>query len=138
MKVFDGTIHSKYPGQKPALERICEFPNCENIAPHRAPRSPTDLRNYRWFCLDHVKQYNSAWNFFEGWSQKDIEHFQHDKLTGHRPTWPVYGKQTHKENMEDLESVFHSFSREWYIDYKRKNREHKSPKEDKHNKYMTV
>ena len=138
MRAFDGTIHIKYSDQKLAKERTCEFPKCEHAAPHRAPRSPNDLRSYRWFCLNHVRQYNRAWNFFEGWSQKDIEHFQHDDLTGHRPTWPVYGKHTYKEKIEDLESVFYNFSRDWFAEYKNMDRDSNSSKENKNNKYMTT
>jgi len=114
MKVFEGN-HRTRPEKPEALaDHICEHPECEEGAPHRAPRAPDDLRTYRWFCLDHVREYNRAWNFFAGWTRHDIENFQRDDITGHRPTWPVYGKRPLHEEMDDLETMFHSFSREWF------------------------
>ena len=114
MKVFEGNHRTRSEKPEAPAEQICEYPDCAEYAPHRAPRAPKDLRSYRWFCLDHVREYNRAWNFFEGWSRRDIEHFQRDDITGHRPTWPVYGKRPLHEEMDDLENIFHNFSRDWF------------------------
>lgn len=92
--------------------RVCEHPECERAADHRAPRARDDLRSYRWFCLDHVRDYNRSWNFFAGWSRNDIERFQHDDVTGHRPTWP-FGRGRGGHSREDLDAAFQSFAREW-------------------------
>ena len=92
--------------------RVCEHPECELAADHRAPRAPDDLRSWRWFCLDHVRDYNRSWNFFAGWNQHDIERFQHDDVTGHRPTWP-FCQGPGGQRREDLEAAFRAFSREW-------------------------
>ncbi len=90
---------------------VCEHPECDRSADHRAPRAPDDLRSWRWFCLDHVRDYNRSWNFFAGWSQRDIERFQHDDMTGHRPTWPL-GPGPNGHSREDLEAAFQTFARE--------------------------
>jgi len=113
MKVFEGNHRKRTEKPVSHTEHICEHPECKEGAPHRAPRAPDDLRTYRWFCLDHVREYNRAWNFFAGWTRRDIEDFQRDDVTGHRPTWPVYCKRPLHEEMEDLETMFHNFSREW-------------------------
>jgi len=42
----------------------CEHPGCVSAGSFRAPRSRDDLRNYFAFCLDHVRQYNLAWDYF--------------------------------------------------------------------------
>ena len=114
MKVFEGTQRTRPAKKEAPAEHSCEFPDCSEDAPHRAPRAPDDLRNYRWFCLDHVREYNRGWDFFEGWTRHDIEHFQRDDVTGHRPTWPLYGSRSLHEEMDDLESVFHNFSHDWF------------------------
>lgn len=114
MKVFEGNHRTRPVKHEPPAEHMCEYPDCGEGAPHRAPRAPHELRSYRWFCLDHVREYNRAWNFFEGWSRRDIEHFQRDDVTGHRPTWPVFGKRPLHEEMDDLENIFHNFSRDWF------------------------
>jgi curved DNA-binding protein CbpA len=42
---------------------------------------------YYLFCLDHVRQFNASYNYFEGWSTAQVEAFQKDAMIGHRPTW---------------------------------------------------
>jgi hypothetical protein len=67
----------------------CAWPECGKVGLYRAPRDRDHLREYILFCLDHVREYNARWNFFAGMSAEQIEYFQHDDLTGHRPTWPL-------------------------------------------------
>ena len=31
-----------------------------------APKSRDALRDYLWFCLDHVRAYNKSWNYYDG------------------------------------------------------------------------
>ncbi len=67
--------------------RPCEHPACGRSGDYRAPKSRGDIRAYYWFCLDHVREYNAAWDYFAGMSQKEIEEFQHNNASWHRPTW---------------------------------------------------
>lgn len=70
-----------------SAQQRCQAPGCKAVAEHRAPRSRTALNEYYWFCLEHVRAYNQAWNFFSGMSDSDVQSFQRDAITGHRPTW---------------------------------------------------
>ncbi|MBH61942.1 MAG: molecular chaperone DnaJ [Alphaproteobacteria bacterium] len=80
---------SKLKNFSPAQSvRVCDHPECDSEGEFRAPKSPHDLDSYFWFCLDHVRAYNSTWNYFDGMSQNDIERFQKSAVTWHRPTWP--------------------------------------------------
>src|SRR5919204_4361606 len=74
----------------------CDWPNCEAPATHRAPKGRQREREYWRFCLDHVREYNHAYNFFAGMSEDAIARYQKEALTGHRPTWKmgVNGKQS--------------------------------------------
>lgn len=65
----------------------CEWPGCSSAAGHRAPKGRGQERDYWHFCLDHVREYNQSYNFFEGMSDDAVAQFQKDALTGHRPTW---------------------------------------------------
>jgi hypothetical protein len=67
--------------------RLCDHPACREQGEFRAPKSPQQLDAYFWFCLEHVRAYNTAWNYFSGMSQPEIERFQREAITGHRPTW---------------------------------------------------
>ncbi len=53
--------------------RFCDQPDCLAEGPYPAPRSREDLRQYYWFCLDHVRAYNRAWNFYAGMSEAEVE-----------------------------------------------------------------
>jgi hypothetical protein len=46
--------------------RLCDHPGCEAGGDYRAPRSRLELNHYYWFCLDHVRGYNAAWNYYAG------------------------------------------------------------------------
>jgi len=67
--------------------RTCDMPECTACGEYRAPRDPSNLRDYFWFCIDHVREYNKNWDYFDGMSATQIESFMKDAVTGHRPTW---------------------------------------------------
>jgi hypothetical protein len=52
--------------------RCCDMPGCPAEGAHKAPRDRS-LNSHFWFCLDHVQEYNTAWDFFSGMSSRDIE-----------------------------------------------------------------
>ena len=51
------------------------------------PKSPQRLNEYYRFCLDHVREYNRAWDYCAGWSADDIEAETRRALCWDRPTW---------------------------------------------------
>jgi len=63
----------------------CEWPNCKAPATHRAPKGRLREREYWRFCLEHVREYNHAYNFFAGMSTEDIARYQKEAVIGHRP-----------------------------------------------------
>jgi DnaJ domain len=67
----------------------CEWPDCKAPATHRAPKGRLREQEYWRFCLDHVREYNHAYNFFAGMSTEDIARYQKDAVIGHRPTWKM-------------------------------------------------
>lgn len=77
---------SRRPGKKP---RRCDMPGCAEGGEHRAPKN-RGLSEYYHFCLEHVREYNNAWNFFSGMSPAEIEEHMLKSLYGDRPTW-AYG-----------------------------------------------
>ena len=68
---------------------MCERPGCVNAGEHRAPRSRAALGDYYWFCLDHVREYNLAWNYYAGMNEHEIENEIRSDSTWQRPTWPL-------------------------------------------------
>jgi len=76
-------------GAERAPLRNCDHPDCGEAGEFRAPVSRDRLREYRWFCLDHVREYNKAWNYYAGMSEQEIENETRRDTTWHRPTWPL-------------------------------------------------
>ena len=67
--------------------RLCSWAGCMQEGEFKAPVSRDNLREYQYFCLDHIRQFNKAWNYFEGWSREEIEAYQRADLYWHRRTW---------------------------------------------------
>ncbi|WP_298906917.1 DnaJ domain-containing protein [uncultured Aliiroseovarius sp.] len=53
-------------------KRVCEHDGCNEAGQYRAPRSPDHLDEFKWFCKDHVREYNLKWNFFDGASEEEM------------------------------------------------------------------
>ena len=75
--------------KKPKAGRTCDHPICEEAGDHRAPKSPTELNDYYWFCFQHVSEYNKAWNYYKGLTEDEIEKEMERDIMGRRPTWPL-------------------------------------------------
>ena len=67
----------------------CQWKGCRSPGLYRAPRGRGRDGQYYLFCIDHVRQYNASYNYFDGMNDREVEDFQKDAVTGHRPTWKV-------------------------------------------------
>jgi hypothetical protein len=79
---------------KPAREEAarpagpaCQWKGCRDVGIYKAPVGRGHEGKYYLFCLEHVRQFNASYNYFEGWSTAQVEAFQKDAVIGHRPTW---------------------------------------------------
>lgn len=86
MKRFKNLGPDGGPG---AAMRRCDHEGCKNAGEFRAPRRRDSLRTYYWFCLDHIREYNKAWNYYAGMSREEVERHVREDIVGWRPTWPV-------------------------------------------------
>lgn len=66
---------------------VCQWKGCDKPGAHRAPKGRGREGEYFNFCVDHVRQYNQEYNYFDGMSDAEVSNFRKDALTGHRPTW---------------------------------------------------
>ena len=73
--------------------RSCDWPSCTVEGIHRAPKSQEKIRVYSWYCLEHVRIYNSSWNYYEGISNEEFDELVRSNTTWNRPTWPLGGHQ---------------------------------------------
>lgn len=87
-KYFDG-VRVKRDEAKASSETLppCDWKGCTNPGQHRAPRRRGTDGQYYLFCMDHVREFNASYNYFEGWSNDEVAAFQKESVIGHRPTW---------------------------------------------------
>ena len=50
------------------------------------------------FCIDHVREYNATYNYFNGMSDDAVAKYQKEALVGHRPTWGMGVKSGSRED----------------------------------------
>jgi hypothetical protein len=70
-----------------ASPRSCDWSGCTGQGCYLAPKGRGREGEYYRFCLDHVRQYNKNYNYFNGMSDAEVYAFQKASVTGHRPTW---------------------------------------------------
>jgi hypothetical protein len=88
--------------EEPREDRLrCNFPGCEETGEFRAPMGRLREGQYFCFCLDHVRQYNASYNYFNGMTDDAIARFQKDDLVGHRPTWSMGVNRAGRSFRED-------------------------------------
>jgi hypothetical protein len=83
------------------FERVCEAPGCRLHGEYRAPYAPDRLEQYRWFCLEHVRDYNKKWDYFRGLDAEAIEQHIRADTTWRRPVWPLGGRRSGGTRIHD-------------------------------------
>jgi len=78
-----------YAPDPAAPGRCCDVPACAAQGEYRAPKSRLNLREYWWFCLEHVRAYNAAWDYYKGMSPGEIETELRRDTAWQRPSWPL-------------------------------------------------
>lgn len=74
--------NARFHGRVEAPGRLCAEPGCDEPGEFRAPASPGPRGGYdgpgayRWLCLDHVRAFNSGYNYFSGMSPDEIHEAQ--------------------------------------------------------------
>jgi len=76
--------------------RGCDHPGCPATGEYRAPKSRDALSDYYWFCLDHVREYNRAWNYYAGLNDDEVETLVRSDTIWQRRTWP-FGSWAERE-----------------------------------------
>ena len=85
-----------------ALTKYCEWKNCHKKGEYKAPSSREKLREFKWFCLEHVKIYNKGWDYFKGRTSDEIYSEISNDARWHRPTW----EKIKKNNFYDTHNLY--------------------------------
>ena len=77
-KLFDTIRIKPRREEKPApVEHVCDWEGCELAGEYRAPKGARSEGQYHHFCLEHVRHYNTAFNFFAGMDKDELEEALH-------------------------------------------------------------
>lgn len=88
----------------------CSVPGCGEPGGYKAPLSREALSEYRWFCLEHVREHNAKWDYFAGLGPDEIEAFMKESVTGHRPTWTREGASRRYTKLQHALNDFLNFA----------------------------
>ena len=73
--------HDRFHGRNPGKGRACDVSGCCEPGEFRAPGDRGSgfdgPGEYRWYCLDHVREFNAGYNWFAGMSPEEILAAQH-------------------------------------------------------------
>ena len=75
----DRQTHDRFHGRVPGNSRNCAWPGCGEAGEFRAPNpygrgaSSNGPGDYQWLCLDHVREFNTRYDYFKGMSREEIE-----------------------------------------------------------------
>lgn len=77
-KLFDNIRIRPSREKKPApVEQGCDWEGCTEPGTHKAPKGHRSEGQYHHFCLEHVRHYNTAFNFFAGMEKDELDEALH-------------------------------------------------------------
>lgn len=85
--------------------QICDMPGCHCDGIHKAPKH-RGLNEYYYFCTEHIREYNNAWDYFEGMAEHEVQDHLNKSVYGFRPTWRYDNFQNMEDNLRAKTSDF--------------------------------
>jgi hypothetical protein len=77
-KLFDTIRIRPRREEKPEVAPIgCDWEGCDRPGTYKAPKGHRNEGQYHNFCLEHVRHYNTAFNFFAGMDKEELEDALH-------------------------------------------------------------
>jgi hypothetical protein len=83
------TKQSRFHGRVEGAQARCAVPGCAAPGEFKAPLQPANFDGpgaWRFLCLDHVREHNSKYNFFDGMSADEIQDAQGPLAGWERPS----------------------------------------------------
>ena len=83
------TKQSRLHGRVEGARARCAVPGCIAAGEFKAPLQPANFDGpgaWRFLCLDHVREHNAKFNFFDGMSTEEITRAQHPLAGWERPS----------------------------------------------------
>jgi hypothetical protein len=83
------TKQSRMHGRVEGARARCAVPGCEAPGEYKAPLEAANFDgpgSWRFLCLEHVREHNAKYNYFEGMSPDEITRAQHPLAGWDRPS----------------------------------------------------
>src|SRR5215213_6554693 len=83
------TKQSRMHGRVEGARAHCAVPGCGAPGEYKAPLQPADFDGpgaWRFLCLDHIREHNAKYNFFDGMSPEEITEAQSPLAGWDRPS----------------------------------------------------
>ena len=106
--IFSSTLFSSEDEKKTV--RPCSEEGCSLPGEFKAPYRRDQIREYIWFCLEHVRTYNKQWNYYQGMNAEEIECETRLDMTWQRHTWPFSHSSDHLLMLKALEKAYYQFN----------------------------
>lgn len=118
------------PQNEDNQQRRCDCPGCNAAGEYRAPKDRS-LKEYYWFCLKHVQEYNAKWNYYDGIDEEEMagedkprngrkfNHFsskiKYNYGFGFSGNFDFFGEYASGFEESEIESVFYTAQEKAYI-----------------------
>ncbi|MGH1404480.1 MAG: J domain-containing protein [Alphaproteobacteria bacterium] len=106
----------------------CDMPGCTSHADNKAPKH-RGLDDYYHFCVDHIREYNKAWDFFSGMSETEIQSHVESSFYGDRPTWIYNGDNTAEDELRQSAEKTYAYGDE---QTQNQSKQKQTPPQDNH------
>ena len=83
------TKQSRLHGRVEGAQSRCAVPGCDAPGEFKAPLQPANFDGpgaWRFLCLDHVREHNAKYNFFDGMTSEEITEAQSPLAGWDRPS----------------------------------------------------
>lgn len=81
----------------------CDARGCSLRGEYPAPKSPRELEQRLYFCLDHVREHNASWNFYADMAPEEAHYQNEQDKYGGRPSWVFGHKGVHEKIIQELD-----------------------------------
>lgn len=75
--------------KRAAHTRACDWLGCPSEGEFRTSKSPRNMSEQVWYCADHIREHNKAWNYFEDLTDDEVEAIIKNDTVWQRPTWKL-------------------------------------------------
>ncbi|SDG12696.1 J domain-containing protein [Pelagibacterium luteolum] len=103
-KIFDSVRIKPRRGTAEAEAEMrpgCDWEGCDKPGIYKAPKGARSAGEFHNFCLEHVRHYNKAFNYFDGMNDEEIaDHANKMNAPGSKETWAYGSNRFGKSNPE--------------------------------------